>query len=77
VLRSDLQRLGLGFVDVIIDAAQQPVDACLDACGTNPDGDMEAADNPLGFSVGTANHVRWPLLWTDDMLAFFRENPLR
>jgi dienelactone hydrolase len=77
LLRSQLERLNLGFVDVIIDALQQPVDACLDACGTNPDADMDPADNPLGFTVGTANHGRWPLLWTEEMLAFFRANPLR
>jgi hypothetical protein len=36
---------------------------------------MDPADNPLGFTVGTVNHGRWPLLWTEDLLAFFRENP--
>ena len=77
LLRAQLERLGLGVDDVIIDAAELAVDTCLDACGTNPNADMNPEDNPLGFTVGTANHVRWPLLWTADMLAFFRDHPLR
>ncbi len=75
-LRAQVERLGLVVEDVIIDAAQQSVAACLDACGTNPDADMNPADNPLGFTVGTANHGRWPMLWTNEMLAFFRDHPL-
>ena len=77
LLRAQLKQLGLGVEDVIIDAAQVLVGACLDACGTNPDADVDPADNPLGFSVGTVNHGRWPLAWTGDMLAFFREHPSR
>jgi poly(3-hydroxybutyrate) depolymerase len=77
LLRVQLERLRLAVDDVVIDTAQQPVDVCLDACGTNPFADMSPEDNPLGFTVGTANHVRWPLLWTDEMLAFFRDHPLR
>lgn len=77
LLAAQLDRLGLDVTDVIIDAAEQPVDACLDACGTSPDAYMSAADDPLGFTVGTANHTRWPLLWTADMLAFFAAHPLR
>ena len=77
LLRTQIEGLRLGFVDVIVDSLQQPASACLDACGTNPDADMEPAENPLGFSVGTANHGRWPLLWTEDMLDFLREHPLR
>jgi pimeloyl-ACP methyl ester carboxylesterase len=77
LLRAQLEQLRLGVEDVIIDTAQLPADTCLDACGTNPDADMDPEANPLGFTVGTANHVRWPLLWTEDMLAFFRDHPLR
>ena len=77
LLRTQLEALGIGVTDVIIDAAQLPVAACFDACGTNPDADMSSADNPLGFTTGTANHGRWPLLWTEAMLAFFRDHPLR
>jgi hypothetical protein len=77
LLAAQLEQLGLSVDDVIIDSAQLPVDVCLDACGTNPDADMDPQDNPLGFTVGTANHGRWPILWTEDMLAFFRAHPLR
>jgi hypothetical protein len=76
LMRSQLERLGLAVEDVIVDAAQLLVDTCLDACGTSPDAYMDSADDPLGFTVGTANHVRWPVLWTEDMLAFFRAHPL-
>ena len=76
LLRSELLPLRTPFTDVIIDSTQQLVQACLDACGTNPDGDMSAADNPLGFTLGTQNHTRWPSLWTQDMLDFFRQHPL-
>jgi pimeloyl-ACP methyl ester carboxylesterase len=77
LLRMQLEALSIGFTDVIVDAVQQPVAACLAACGTNPDADMDPAENPLGFTDGTANHSRWPLLWTQSMLAFFRDHPLR
>jgi dienelactone hydrolase len=76
LLRTQLERLPLGVEDVIIDTAQQPVDACLAACGTAPDAYVNPADDPLGFTLGTANHGRWPLLWTEDMLDFFRAHPL-
>ncbi len=77
LLRAELESLGLAVEDVIIDSAELPADQCLDACGTNPDGDMDPTANPLGFAVGTANHGRWPLLWTADMLRFLRDHPLR
>ncbi len=77
LLRAQLEAIGIGVVDVVIDALQVPVDACLDACGTNPDADMDPSANPLGFTTGSANHVRWPMAWTADMLAFLRDHPLR
>jgi hypothetical protein len=77
LLRSELESLRIGFTDVIINSSQQRVAACLDACGTNPDADMDPANNPLGYTQGSANHGRWPSLWTQDMLDFFRTHPLR
>ena len=77
LLRTQLQAIRIGFTDVIINSAQQRVAACLDACGTNPDADVNFADNPLGYTVGSENHGRWPSLWTQDMLDFFRTHPLR
>jgi dienelactone hydrolase len=62
------------FTDAIIDGSEQLVFACDAGCGTNPRGDMNAADNPRGFTEGSLNHVRWPSTWTDNMLAFFRQH---
>ena len=77
LLRSQLRPLRVHFTDVIIDADMQRVRVCLDACGTNPDADMNPADNPLGFTVGSRNHTRWPSSWTQSMLNFFRKHRLR
>ncbi|HZP42681.1 MAG TPA: PHB depolymerase family esterase [Candidatus Binatia bacterium] len=77
LLRSQLRRLRTPFTDVIVDATQTRVATCLAACGTSPDGDLAFADNPLGFTLGTRNHTRWPTLWTRAMLDFFRRHPLR
>lgn len=72
LLRSQLQRIRVLFTDVIIDSSMQQVSACLDACGTNPDGDTRFEDNPRGFTEGSRNHTRWPSSWTASMLDFFR-----
>jgi pimeloyl-ACP methyl ester carboxylesterase len=61
------------LADVIIDGSQNLVLACDPACGTNPDADMNPADNPLGFTEGSVNHTRWPNDWTETMLAFLRQ----
>jgi dienelactone hydrolase len=74
-LAASLLPLGVGVEDVIINALMLRVGACREACGTNPDGDLDPADNPLGYTVGTANHGRWPYAWTQRMLAFFRAHP--
>ena len=67
---------GIPFKDVIIDSQMRQVRACLAACGTNPDADMNPLDNPLGFTLGSQNHTRWPNDWTEEMLSFFRGHPL-
>jgi poly(3-hydroxybutyrate) depolymerase len=77
LLRSQLRRIRVRFTDVIINSPMQRVRACLAECGTNPDADMDPADNPLGFTLGTQNHTRWPSLWTQSMLDFFRRHRLR
>jgi pimeloyl-ACP methyl ester carboxylesterase len=76
LLRSQLVPLGVGFLDGIINTAQLPALTCLAACGTSPDAYMNAADDPLGFTLGSSNHTRWPTLWTQSMLDFFRDHPL-
>jgi dienelactone hydrolase len=77
LLRAQLRHARVRLTDVIIDANQLRVNACLDACGTNPDADMNPADNPRGFTEGSQNHTRWPSLWTQSMLDFFRHHRLR
>jgi poly(3-hydroxybutyrate) depolymerase len=62
------------FTDVIIDGSQQQASTCDPGCGTNPDADMNFADNPRGFTEGTQNHTRWPSAWTQSMLDFFRQH---
>ncbi|HEY2388526.1 MAG TPA: PHB depolymerase family esterase [Candidatus Binatia bacterium] len=71
-LLGDLLAIHARVTDIIIDDSQQKVTMCNAQCGTNPDGDLSPADNPLGFTEGSANHVRWPTEWTASMLAFFR-----
>lgn len=87
-LMQSLLPIGVGFQDAIIDSAMLPANGCLDACGTDPDADSYPLDparhsvpagelgSAAGVSLGTANHVRWPHLWTSAMLDFFRAHPL-
>jgi dienelactone hydrolase len=74
LLRAQLQPLRTPFTDVIIDGAQDQASACDPGCGTNPDGDMNFADNPRGYTEGSQNHTRWPTDWTADMLAFLAQH---
>lgn len=53
--------------DVILDPLLVQVQACDALC--NP-------GEPLGASLGTVQHLRWPLGWTDDMFEFLRDHPL-
>lgn len=73
LLMHELLPIGVGVQDTIINSATLPTNGCLDACGTNPDGDDT---NELGLTVGTANHVRWPSTWVPALLDFFRAHPL-
>jgi len=73
LLMHQLLPIGIGVQDTIINSATGPTNGCMDACGTNPDGDPS---NALGVTVGTANHVRWPDSWVPALLDFFRAHPL-
>lgn len=77
--------LGTGvadFTNQIINTALNPVDACVDACGTDPLADYASLSeipgylgNLPGYTVGLANHLRWPIGYTDSMYAFLRDHP--
>jgi predicted esterase len=73
LLLHELLPLGTGVQDTIINSATLVTNGCMDACGTNPDGDPS---NELGITLGTANHVRWPSTWVPALLDFFRAHPL-
>ncbi len=53
--------------DVIIGPLKQQVGYCDPACGTDPDG---SSSNVPGVTVGSLNHVEWPVSWTEPMLNF-------
>ena len=53
--------------DQIIDTAMQAATMCNALCDPN---------QPLGETLGSANHLRWPLLWTDTMFQYLRDHPL-
>jgi hypothetical protein len=76
-MAANLRAEGIGFEDVLIDSAQLPAPGgCVDLCGTNPDGNFDTTASPLGLTLGSANHTRWPQAWTGAMLEFFRVHPL-
>lgn len=53
--------------DVIINSLKQEVGFCDPLCGTDADG---SSSNLPGTSVGSLNHIEWPLTWTERMLNF-------
>lgn len=53
--------------DVIINSLKLQVGFCDPLCGTNPDGD---SSNAGGTTLGSLNHIEWPLSWTEPMLDF-------
>ena len=53
--------------DVIINDLKQQVGFCDPTCGTDPDG---SSSNVPGTTVGSLNHIEWPLTWTEPMLDF-------
>ena len=53
--------------DVIIGPLKQQVGYCDPACGTDPDG---SSSNVRGVTLGSLNHLEWPVTWTEPMLNF-------
>lgn len=58
--------------DVIIDSLKQEVGFCDPLCGTDPDGSSSSVP---GITVGSLNHLEWPLTWTEPMLEFLATHP--
>lgn len=75
-LTNQLRPLGVNMDDVIINWLRNEVPSCLDACGTDPNGDASMLSNPLGAWLGFMNHARWPSSSTPRMLDFLRQHPL-
>jgi len=76
-LNGELTAIGVSVEDSILDSFGGQVNSCMNACGVNSNGDVSPLSNPLGWSLGVANHSRWPLSWTSTMLEFLRGNSLR
>jgi pimeloyl-ACP methyl ester carboxylesterase len=74
LLTSQLATAGVSASDIIMNWLGSQVSECMAACGTDPNGDVS---NPLGWTLGAANHSRWPRTWTSTMLAFFGGHPLK
>jgi len=74
LLLSQLLTIRVRFTDLIINDDETPAmpNVCDAACGTNPDADVNFADNPEGYTRGSQNHTRWPKSQTQGMLDFFR-----
>ena len=53
--------------DVIINDLKFEVGFCDPLCGTDPDG---TSTNLPGITLGSLNHIEWPLTWTEPMLEF-------
>ncbi len=52
---------------------QAATDTCMASCGSNPRGD---GFNPLGTTIGIANHLVWPAGWNQEMFSFLRSHKL-
>ena len=62
--------------DVIVDSSGKRVEACVDACGTDPNGGLAFVRHPWDWMVGVHHHGEWPEEWTAPMLEFLRAHPL-
>ena len=73
-----LRQIGVPVKDQIIGSATDPTNPgnqqsaakCFAICGSDPNGDDTNGK-------GAANHKRWPSVWTQSMLEFFRKHPLK
>ena len=61
---------------LLINSALLPATACNALCGTDPDGDFNPCTSPLGYTLGVANHVRWPVIYNSALFDFFRGHVL-
>jgi len=77
LLTSQLQSMGMSVDDITVNSLGRQVSGCMRACGTDPMGDAHLGSNPLGWTLGLANHSSWPLTWTRTMLDFLRDHPLK
>jgi dienelactone hydrolase len=76
-LTAQLTAIGVSVEDIIVDSLGGQVSGCMTACGVNPMGNADVVSNPLGWSLGLANHSQWPRSWTIMMLEFLRGASLR
>jgi dienelactone hydrolase len=76
-LAAELHDAGVRVEDVIVDASGKRVEACLEACGADPNGGLAFAHHPGAWLSGLHHHGEWPDGWTAAMLEFFRANPLQ
>ncbi len=58
--------------DVIINDLKLQVGNCDPLCGIDPDG---SSSNVPGTTLGSLNHIEWPLTWTEPMLSFLATHP--
>src|ERR1700691_5813013 len=58
--------------DVIINDLKLQVGNCDPLCGIDPDGSSTSIP---GITVGSLNHLEWPLTWTEQMLSFLATHP--
>ena len=77
----DTQGIG-GFDSILLNTAVNETEGCLDICGTDPtaayEGTVDLAatlGNLPGYSLGVANHLRWPVGYTGTMFDFLRDHP--
>jgi poly(3-hydroxybutyrate) depolymerase len=52
LLATQLRAAGVSVEDIILDNSRHRVEACMDYCGTNPNGGLNPLSNPWGSSVG-------------------------
>ena len=71
-LEASLQALPADADHLLINSALLPATACNALCGTDPDGDFNPCSSPLGYTLGVANHVRWPIPYNSALFDFFR-----
>jgi len=76
-LATDLNAAGISVDDVILDNHHGRVHSCTDSCGTDPRAPEKSTATTMGSIIGLGNHMRWPREWTNTMLDFFRQHPLK